>query len=177
MTARDLAGLGLLSRGLLKRVAVWFEQRLARADSRSGLRCVAHVLRLYRDAAPLRPRPALLASIGARLSAALATDEAATGESASKWLVPISPVALLIYYLPGPVCARAQRCQCLLSGRWRVLLWPAQMRQAKLGSAGSLARCILWPAWLRQRPLLCLRQTARARWLGCGLMLAGGRAW
>ena len=105
MTARDLAGLGLLSRGLLKRVAVWFEQRLARADSRSGLRCVAHVLRLYRDAAPLRPRPALLASIGARLSAALATDEAATGESASKWLVPISPVcAADILFAWASVC-------------------------------------------------------------------------
>ncbi len=46
---------------------------------------------LYRDAAPLRPDPALLASIGARLSAALASDEAGTGESAAKWLVPVSP--------------------------------------------------------------------------------------
>jgi hypothetical protein len=82
--------LGLLSHGLLKRVAVWFEQRLARADSRSSLRCVAHVLVLYRDAAPLRPRPALLASIGARLNAALASDEAATGENAGKWLMPVT---------------------------------------------------------------------------------------
>jgi len=104
-TARHLAGLGLLSHGLLKRIAVWFEQRLARADSRSGLRCVAHVLRLYRDAAPLRPRPALLASIGARLSAALASDEAATGESASKWLVPVSPAcAAEILFAWASVC-------------------------------------------------------------------------
>ena len=104
-TARHLAGLGLLSHGLLKRIAVWFEQRLARADSRSGLRCVAHILRLYRDAAPLRPRPALLASIGARLSAALASDEAATGESASKWLVPVSPAcAADILFAWASVC-------------------------------------------------------------------------
>jgi hypothetical protein len=104
-TARHLAGLGLLSHGLLKRIAVWFEQRLARADSRSGLRCVAHILRLYRDAAPLRPRPALLASIGARLGAALASDEAATGESASKWLVPVSPAcAADILFAWASVC-------------------------------------------------------------------------
>ena len=46
---------------------------------------------LYRDAAPLRPRPALLASIGAWLSAALASDEVATGSSAGRWPVPVSP--------------------------------------------------------------------------------------
>jgi hypothetical protein len=91
ITARDLAGLGLLSHGLLQRVAVWFEQSLARADSKKSLRCVAPILGLFRDAAPLRPRPALLASIGAWLNAALASDEAATGDSAGKWLMPVSP--------------------------------------------------------------------------------------
>jgi hypothetical protein len=88
-TARHLARLGLLSHGLLKRVAVWFEQRLARADSRTNLRCVAHILVVYQDAAPLRPRPALLASISTWLSTALASDEAATSESAGKWLLPV----------------------------------------------------------------------------------------
>ena len=89
-TARSLAYFGLLNHGLLKRVAVWFEQRLARADSRTNVRSMADILILYRDAAPLRPRPALLAAIGACLSAALASDEVAPGESASKWLVPVS---------------------------------------------------------------------------------------
>jgi len=90
-TARDLSRLGLLKHGLLKRVAVWFEHRLARADSRTDLQCVADILMLYRHAPLLRPGPALLAAIGARLSAALASDEVATGAGAAKWLVPVSP--------------------------------------------------------------------------------------
>jgi hypothetical protein len=110
-TARHLARLGLLNHGLLMRVAVWFEQRLARADSRSSLGCVAHILMLYRDAAPLRPRHALLASIGAWLNAALASDEAATGESAGEWLMPVSHgCAFDILSAWASVC---EGCQCL----------------------------------------------------------------
>jgi len=92
-TARHLSRLGLLKHGALKRVAVWFEHRLARADTRSDLQCVADILMLYRHAPPLRPGPALLAAIGACLSAALASGEgeAAAGAGAAKWLVPVSP--------------------------------------------------------------------------------------
>ncbi len=90
-TARHLSRLGLLKHGALKRVAVWFEHRLARADTRSDLQCVADVLMLYRHAPPLRPGPALLAAIGAWLSAALASGEAAAGPGAAKSLVPVSP--------------------------------------------------------------------------------------
>jgi hypothetical protein len=90
-TARHLSRLGLLKHGLLKRVAVWFEHRLARADTRSDLQCVVDILMLYRHALPLRPGPALLAAIGAWLSAALASGEAATGAGAAKWRMPVSP--------------------------------------------------------------------------------------
>ncbi len=90
-TARHLARLGLLGHNLLKRVAVCFEHRLARADSSSDLQCVSDFLALYRHAPPLRPGPALLAAIGVRLSAALAADEAGTSEGAAELLVPVSP--------------------------------------------------------------------------------------
>ncbi len=104
-TARHLSRLGLLKHGLLKRVAVWFEHRLARADTRSDLQCVVDILMLYRHALPLRPGPALLAAIGAWLSAALASGEAATGAGAAKWPVPVSPAcAFAVLSVWASVC-------------------------------------------------------------------------